>query len=780
MQERTRKGLTILIALAVVLTSMAAGVFADNASGKGMVAIGSREELVAALQHLEAVNSSINNYYSRKYPPIMYDMAMPADAVPAPQETTASNQVAEAPVTDFSQTNVQVQGVDEGDIVKTDGNYLYQIIDGRIAIARIYPASDLNLVSRIDPGDKNFYPTELYVEGDRLLVVGSSYYGYETNYYADYLLPTSGFTKVLIYNIADRSNPSLLKEMDLEGYYLSSRKVGDVFYFAANKYYYGFDENNLDEMLPHYRLGSGSTQYTPIAYNRIGYFENSTAQNFLTLGAINISDPSYYDVSAYLGSGEVMYMSKENMYIASQQMDIVWTKPVEGATPGEISDIKGLNTDVYKFDLNGASTAYQNMGTVQGTVLNQWSMDENNGNFRIATTNHDADWWWWNAEDIRNNVYVLDGDMNTIGKLEGLAPGEQIYSTLFMGKRLYMVTFRQVDPFFVIDLSTPSKPEVLGKLKIPGFSNYLYPYDDTHIIGFGKETADQYGGVVPTGMKVGLFDVSDVDSPHQISSTVIGDRGTYSELLNNHKALFFNRSTGLLAFPVTVMETKGENNDEWVEYGTFAYQGAYFYKVDLNGIHFQYRLTHLTDKDYDNADSYYYSGSNRDIQRILYVNDIIYTVSDAFWMASDLNSFTQLNKMSTNGVPVPEPVDGTSPNPSSNIRVIVDGAELVMDEAPMIQNGTILVPLRSVFEALGAQLIWNGDDSSILATAGLHTVRMVVGSTSALVDGLDVTMEVPPTVSGTRVLTPLRFSAESLGATAEWNPENQTATITSR
>lgn len=780
MHVKTRRAVAIAIALTVVFTSMAVGIFADKSSASGMVMIGSREELIDALKNVNAVRTSIDEFYYRKYPPIVYsdyDMAM-EEAVPAPEATADANEaVSTQGVSDYSQTNVQVQGVDEGDIVKTDGSYLYQIIDNRIVIAAIYPASDMSLVSKIDLGDQNFYPTELYVDGDRLVVVGGSYYGYEIDYYSDYMLPSSSYTKVLIYDIYDRSSPSLLKEMDLEGNYLSSRKVGDMFYFAANKYYYGFDESRLDEVLPHYRVGTGSQKYSPIAFNRIGYFDNACYENFLTLGAINVQNPSEYQVSAYLGSGETMYMSRENMYLAGTQYDIVWKTPVSDGSPGEISDITGMETAIYKFALNGASLDYQSTGEVPGSVLNQWSMDEYNGNFRIATTNRDINWWWWNESETQNNVYVLDSSMNTIGRLENLAPGEQIYSSLFMGKRLYLVTFRQVDPFFVIDLSAPSSPKVLGKLKIPGYSNYMYPYDDDHIIGFGMETEDQWGGVVPAAMKVGLFDVSDVSNPYQISQVTIGDRGTYSELLYNHKALFFNRANGLMAFPVTVMEAGDSPDDGW-SYGKFAYQGAYIYKVDLNGIHFQYRLTHMSDKDYAEASDWYYGGE-KEIKRILYVNDIIYTVSNAYWMANDLTGFNQLAKMTTSGVNVGPVIDGSTPNPSGEIRVVVDGSELVMDEPPLIQDGRLMVPVRAVFEALGAQLMWNGDDQSIVAISGTKTIKMVVGENTALINGIETPMELAPMVSGERVLVPLRFVSEALGAVAEWNGETRTATITS-
>jgi uncharacterized secreted protein with C-terminal beta-propeller domain len=145
-----------------------------------------------------------------------------------------------------------------------------------------------------------------------------------------------------------------------------------------------------------------------------------------------------------------------------------------------------------------------------------------------------------------------------------------------MGDRGYMVTFKKVDPLFVIDLKDPRSPKILGALKIPGYSDYLHPYDENHIIGFGKDTEEVGNGAFYQGMKIAVFDVTDVTNPIEMFKENIGDRGTDSELLRNHKALLFSKDKNLLAFPVTVMEVKNKNKadkESIFQYGEFAFQG---------------------------------------------------------------------------------------------------------------------------------------------------------------------------------------------------------------
>ena len=260
-------------------------------------------------------------------------------------------------------------------------------------------------------------------------------------------------------------------------------------------------------------------------------------------------------------------------------------------------------------------------------------MDEHNGFFRIATTVGNV---WGTGDNIsKNNVYILDDTMNITGKIEDIAPGEMIYSVRFMGKRGYIVTFKTVDPLFVIDLEDPSNPKILGALKIPGYSDYLHPYDENHIIGFGKDTVEIKGNAYYKGMKIALFDVTDVTNPIQKFSEIIGDRGTESDVLRNHKALLFSKSKNLLAFPVTVMEVNDAVEKYDLAYGEFAFQGAYVYNIDIeNGFKLKGKITHLSDEEYQKP-GYYYN-TEKYVERILYIGDTLYTLSKGMVKAHEL------------------------------------------------------------------------------------------------------------------------------------------------
>jgi hypothetical protein len=301
------------------------------------------------------------------------------------------------------------------------------------------------------------------------------------------------------------------------------------------------------------------------------------------------------------------------------------------------------------------NVSYVGEGEVPGGILNQFSMDEHQGYFRIATTTGNM---WASGEDTsKNNIYVLDERLERVGTLEGLAPGERIYSARFMGSRAYMVTFRTVDPLYVIDLREPSKPSVLGELKIPGYSDYLHPYDENHLIGFGKETievsAKGWGPdetiAVDQGMKIALFDVTDVNNPKEKFKEKIGDRGTHSELLYNHKAFLFSKEKNIMAFPVDLMEIS--DKQEAVEngfpaYGQFTFQGAYIYGIDLQkGFQLRGRITHLSEDEYAKSRQYGGYDYTKTVRRILYAGDTLYTLSEGMLKANELPNLTELGSL---------------------------------------------------------------------------------------------------------------------------------------
>lgn len=534
---------------------------------------------------------------------------------------TATNEVAN----DYSKTNTQVQGVDEADIVKTDGTYIYYLTNEKLTIINTENASQMKEMSTIK-FDETFTPEEIFLNNDKIIVIGKRYeydkterkIGIDEDFlYPNYMDKT--YTSAKLYNVKDKTNPTLERTVEVEGDYLTARMIGSNVYIASNKYmYYAYicntyksTELNEDDFKPHYLDTATSNETKSINFDCIYYIPEFEDTNYLNIVAFNITNNQEANVESYLGAGEEIYASKENLYVTKTKYDY------------ERKNKTSITTEIYKFNLNNANCTFAKAGDVPGSVLNQFSMDECNGYFRIATTDSTS----WNSESNTNNLYVLNENLETIGKIEGLAKGERIYSVRFMGNRAYMVTFVETDPLFVIDLSNPTTPTILGELKIPGYSKYLHPYDETHLIGIGEDTeVVNYGygdRVVTNGMKMAMFDVTDPNNPQELYNVKIGEKGTYSELLYNHKALLFSKEKNIIAFPISITD-----NDYKV-----TFQGAIVYGVSLEkGFELKTKISNSA-TDYDR----YYS-RNR-VERIIYIKDTLFTLSNGLIKAVDLNTF---------------------------------------------------------------------------------------------------------------------------------------------
>jgi len=548
---------------------------------------------------------------------------------------------------DFSRTNVQVEGVDEADIVKTDGKYIYNFSKNRLIITEAYPIEGSEIVSMTDL--EGISPLEMFIEGDRLLVFGSSsnggYYGAKVSTLSQrYGYGYGGDTLVQIYDITDRASPSLEKEFSFEGSYLTSRLIGKNAYFVINSYPRysgnGFDGNDMIPM-----MSVNGAEQKIAEPSEIGYLPPMPAESFVTLASINL-DSLNFENETIAGSASSVFASEESIYLAGT----AWIAPETPIMGGVERVIVGDSekTIINKFGLDNGKVGFLGQGQVPGHVLNQFSMDEFEGNFRIATTAGQVSQM---ASQTSNNLYVLDSEMNTIGKLEGLAPGEKIYSARFMGKKAYMVTFKKVDPLFVIDLSNPSSPQVLGKLKIPGYSDYLHPIDENHIIGIGKDTIESYSGNFAwyQGLKIAVFDVSDVANPKEMHKIVIGDRGTDSFALQNHKAFLYDREKELLVLPISLAEIPAEQKRPAEEqamspvYGTQTFQGAFVYRLTLeNGFEELGRITHVSPEE-DLKSGYYYNNDSQ-VQRSLFIGNVLYTLSEKMLKANSLSDLSELKE----------------------------------------------------------------------------------------------------------------------------------------
>lgn len=598
---------------------------------------------IQSLQQLKDLIQQQQNSYRTLYKTGM----IMEDAVMAPEAAAVSNQAQG----DYSSTNVQVEGVDEADLVKNDGSYIYQVNQNEVLIIKAVPADQMKVAARISFTSASFNPAEMYVDNNTLVIVGNSYQ-YRTPVYSPQskvsvmppIYDSRPITSIMVYDITDRSQPSKIRELELEGSYLTSRRIGASLYVISQQPTYRIME--AESFAPVYRDSAKADTFIDIPPDKIAYCPNTSYSSLMMLAGVRLDRPAQpARIEMVLGSADNVYASAEGLYLAAP---LYHNYPVfyDRVMPYQEED----RTQVFKFKLADGAISYTARGEVPGHTLNQFSMDEYEGYFRIATTSGQE--WWRNQSVSSNNLYTLDSQMVLAGRLENIAPGELIYSTRFMGHRAFMVTFRTVDPFFVIDLSDPAAPHILGKLKIPGYSNYLHPYDDNNIIGFGKDTIElktPYGEpqAYYQGMKMAMFDVSNLAQPLEKDKEIIGDRGTDSELLSNHKALLFSRDKNLLAFPVTVMKTSTSpgNPQDVLAYGSFDFQGAYVYQVNAQGFTLKGRISHLTADDYLKAGDYW-GGTSKNIHRILYIGDHIYTISPAMIQANRISDLSVTGSVS--------------------------------------------------------------------------------------------------------------------------------------
>lgn len=534
------------------------------------------------------------------------------------EQSSNEKSTADTAGADYSETNVQVQGIDEADLVKTDGNHIYKISEGKVQIIKAVPADKMEVDSMLT-FNSSFSPSHLFLEGNQLVVMGQNYKELAKSQgkaEADLMIaPAFQSTKAIVYNVQNKQKPKRLREIEIEGSLLASRLMDGKVYMVTSHYpeFWILEKNENADLRPRYSDTSKNRDLEAIDYNEIQYFPDSRNANYTNIAVMDLEDPEAdLGITTYLGSGTELFMSKNNLYLAVSNYHY---KPITE------DRVFSPDTSIYKFNLKGRKVEFQNTAEVKGTVLNQFSMDEYKGNFRVVTTKGQA---WDDRNPSSNNLYILDENLKQIGQLEDLARGERIYSARFMNDRIYMVTFKETDPLFVIDGSNPKKPAVMGELKIPGFSNYLHPLDENHLIGFGHNTKVMAGKgsgnqpiITTEGVKISLFDVSDMNNPIEKDTEIIGGRGTYSPLNYDHKALLFHKEKNLFAFPITVYKSVEGSQFE----SRFEFQGAYVYRIDANeGIQQKTTVT------YQETDAVYEEWENT-IERLIYIGDHIYALS---------------------------------------------------------------------------------------------------------------------------------------------------------
>ena len=517
-----------------------------------------------------------------------------------------------------SKTNTQVQNVDESDIVKVDNRYIYYVSDGKIVIIDAQNGATSSKIAEIKY--EEFNPREIYVKNNKLIVIGNEYGHYTatckvgTESIATYDLagPANHKSGMILYDISNINEPKEIRRVMVQGSYISSRMIKNNIYFVANQHLYTsviarseLKDLNEEDYKPKYQDTAISEEEKCIDYNRI-YSLDSQDTSYLMLAGLNIESDEEADIKTFLGAGQYVYASDKNMYIAVNKQKY-----------GEGYELLGGTTHLLKFGLEDGKFAFKANTDVEGQVNNQFSMDENGEFFRIATTSGNL----WNiTQDTKNNLYVLNDNLEEVGKITGFAPDEKIYSVRYVEEKAYVVTFKQTDPLFVIDLSNPSNPQILGELKLPGYSTYLHPYDETHLIGFGYETKETRSGVTTEGLKMVMFDISDFTNPQVLFKVNIGDRYTSSELLYNHKALLYSKEKNIIAFPLNSYRN--------------GYSKAVIYEIDLEKGFIQ------KGEIANNANEYL-----KQVERIVFVNDCYYTLSKKLVKATDMESLEAVKEI---------------------------------------------------------------------------------------------------------------------------------------
>jgi uncharacterized secreted protein with C-terminal beta-propeller domain len=555
----------------------------------------------------------------------------------------------------------------------------------------------MKLLATIQLGAENVFPEEIYLADGRLTIIGSqSHHGYPIDIYdaptgvkiapttntaemeavtAREILPMPPMpmettTRVVTFDVSNPRQPTRLGSYEIEGRLLSSRRVGNALYLVTNKslsYRMPYDTPQT----PVFRYGAGVQEgsWQTIPATTVSWCPDFTNANYLVVSGIQLDKPSLVP-SQYtmLGAGDTIYATADALFVAVRQYkynSIILPDPMMERMPPSFRD-STETTDLYRFTLEAGTATLVSRGSIPGRLLNQFSMDWHADHLRVATT------LGWASRTVTttpetgtgtgsgtssgttsstyatptstNQLFILDEMMNVTGAILDIAPGEQIYSTRFMGERGYMVTYKDVDPLYVLDLADPTNPAILGELKIPGYSTYLHPYQEGYLIGFGKDSVELVNQWDPTtkwayyqGLKVALFDVRDVASPKLLHETHIGDRGTDSELLRNHRALLFSPTRNLMAFPVSLYEVPvGE--DARISYGTFTWQGLMAYRLTVEkGFEKLVDISHLEPGDSWNTERY--------VTRGTYIGDTLYSLSNREIRATDMNSWQEIGRL---------------------------------------------------------------------------------------------------------------------------------------
>ena len=671
-----KKGVKVFIVILLIAIIIAVITIVCNKDDTELKTVKSKQEL---LKIYEGDNSDLQELLARIFcmPFSMfyhnYDVIEKVDntwSIGIDSASSTESSSSSSNTKDYSTTNIQVENVDEADIVKTDGDYIYSISEDNVIITDVKDPKQPKVVATIKSEDDDI-PEDIILYKDKLVVISTKGNQTKRYYYNNRMN-----TVVKIYNITSREKPVLTKNYEMYEPYYTSRCIDNVLYVISSgnlrkeddKIVVGYNEDNMEKEM---------------SIDKIKYLKDvkTTKQTLISTVDLN-NETADIKLDSYLMNISNAYVSENAIYLLNQKYNndskipiklLFGFKGVFGLEDYyEMDSESGYYTEIYKFDIK-ENVEYKAKTKVKGKTINQYSLDEKDNHLRIALYDNDG-----------SRVAIFDEDLKQIGISDNVAKGEKMYSSRFIGDKVYFVTYKTIDPLFVMDLSNEAKPKVLGKLKIPGYSTYLHPYDENHIIGIGMETKEiinrnSNGKVISTtakvvGMKMALFDVSNVNSPVQISSVVIGDSRTTSAILTNPKALLFSKEKSLIAIPVNNysqdFEVTLSNNYEtminnYTKYSKpYNAEGYFVYNINVqDGFKLKGVITH----EKTNA-TYYYSNSK--LLRGLYIDNNLYTVSETMIKVNELDSLKAVGELKLKNT---ENVDSSVREQSNNVINAIEG-----------------------------------------------------------------------------------------------------------
>ncbi len=495
---------------------------------------------------------------------VMMESAMADGATAAAPSASAdeSSRVAttmETPVStdgtlDYSGTNVQVKGVDEADIVKTDGSYIYYIAGNQLNILKPDGAATKLVSSTSLSSDDSWwgYNSEMFLLGNRLMIITQSYNtvwindvngGYENN---------TDQTSAVIYDISNPAKPVQVVSLGQSGNYVSSRMVGDYVYIVTSQYIYNPVKGTPVTYIPSTTDGAESRLLQPADLYISGTPQNAA---YTVIGSINLrSGANFTSAKAVFGGTSELYANADHLLLAFARYEEE-TLPIAPDKDGKNVQITSgsSNTDLVLLGITEGQITKLASGSVPGSLLNQFSMDEYQNVIRIVTTLNnweqriytDGIDTYESDSTSANALYTLDLNLNVLGKIENLAKDEYVKSVRFDGSIGYFVTFRQVDPLFAVDLSNAANPRILDTLKIPGFSEYLHVFKDSLLLGIGYN-ADENTGMMQ-GVKLSMFNTADKTNVKEVATESVD--ASWTVVGSNHKAILVDAEKNLIAFP---------------------------------------------------------------------------------------------------------------------------------------------------------------------------------------------------------------------------------------